>query len=240
VRVRIAKIGGLPVVALCWYGARTASWNNTWAMAFVWCVPLLTFPIAVLARRALDAEPTANRGQWVTVLAHYATMIALGTGIFRAFRLAKEWPGAETPVPQELSLALVILTSIATGLTVLNLAWRGLGAPFAVKLSSRLATDWMYRWTRNPMVLCTLPWLFSLGLMYRSLWVVVWLAVSVTPGWIFFVRRYEERELQIRFGDSYDEYRRRTPFLWPRRPRAAGPSFSQKSAGENRAAHVRN
>jgi protein-S-isoprenylcysteine O-methyltransferase Ste14 len=164
--------------------------------------------------------------QWVTVLAHYATMIALGAGIFRAFRLAKEWPGAEM-VPQKLSLALVILTSIANSLTVLNLAWRGLGAPFAVKLSSRLATDWMYRWTRNPMVLCTLLWLFSLGLMYRSLWIVVWLAVSVTPGWIFFVRRYEERELQIRFGDSYEEYRARTPFLWPRKPRAAACAASK-------------
>ena len=208
------------MVAVCWYWARTTPWRNAWAMAIVWCVPLLTFPIAILARKTLDAEPTASRAEWVTILAHYATMMALGAGIFRAFRLVNEWPGTEIPVPREVSVALVVVTSVATVLTVLNLAWRGLGAPFAVKLSSRLATDWMYRWTRNPMVLCTLPWLFSLGLVYRSLWILVWLAVSVTPGWIFFVSRYEERELQIRFGDSYEDYKSRTPFLWPRRPRA--------------------
>jgi len=119
-------------------------------------------------------------------------------------------------------MLLSVVTGVATLLTVLNLAPRGLGAPFAVKLSSRLATDWMYSWTRNPMLLCTLAWLFSLGLMYRSLWMIAWLAVSVSPGWIFFVAWYEERELQIRFGAAYDEYRARTPFLWPScRPRPA-------------------
>jgi len=235
-RSLIARIGGLVVVALCWYWARNAPWSNAWAMAVVWCVPPLTFPISVVARKALDAKPTVCRVEWVTILSHYATMIVLGAGIFRAFRLAGEWPGVEIPVPPPLSRALVIVTSVTTGLTVLNLAWRGLGAPFAVKLSSRLATDWMYAWTRNPMVLCTLPWLFSLGLMYRSLWILVWLAVSVTPGWIFFVKRYEERELQIRFGASYDEYKARTPFLWPRKPNVAGPVLPRESARENREA----
>jgi protein-S-isoprenylcysteine O-methyltransferase Ste14 len=111
------------------------------------------------------------------------------------------------------------VTGFAAFLTVLNLAVRGLGAPFAVKLSSRLATDWTYGWTRNPMLLCSLAWLFSLALWYRSIWLIVWFAVSVAPGWIFFVKRYEERELQIRFGASYEEYKARTPLLWPRRPR---------------------
>jgi protein-S-isoprenylcysteine O-methyltransferase Ste14 len=31
---------------------------------------------------------------------------------------------------------------------------------------------------------------------------------------------YEERELEIRFGQSYREYKARTSFLWPRKPRA--------------------
>ncbi len=104
-------------------------------------------------------------------------------------------------------------------LSVVNLALRGLGAPFAVKISSRLATDWMYSWTRNPMVLCTLAWMIAGALMFRSVWLMAWLAVSATPGWLFFVKRYEERELEIRFGAAYLQYKARTPFLWPRRPR---------------------
>jgi protein-S-isoprenylcysteine O-methyltransferase Ste14 len=87
-----------------------------------------------------------------------------------------------------------------------------------VRLSGRLATDWMYAWTRNPMLLCTLAWFACLGIWHQSTWFLALLAVSVTPGWIFFVRVYEERELELRFGRSYLEYRQRVPFLWPRVP----------------------
>jgi protein-S-isoprenylcysteine O-methyltransferase Ste14 len=110
---------------------------------------------------------------------------------------------------------LVMVSGAGAVLTVANLAIRGLGAPFAVKLSSRLATDYLYKWTRNPMVLCTLAWFLSLALWHASPGAVLWLAVSVFPGLIFFVKRYEERELEIRFGASYVDYRARTPFLWP-------------------------
>jgi len=33
------------------------------------------------------------------------------------------------------------------------------------------------------------------------------------------VKVFEERELEIRFGASYLEYKSRTPMLFPRRPR---------------------
>jgi protein-S-isoprenylcysteine O-methyltransferase Ste14 len=33
-----------------------------------------------------------------------------------------------------------------------------------------------------------------------------------------FLKVYEERELEIRFGEAYREYREKTPMLWPRRP----------------------
>jgi len=216
-----AKVAGLLVTVACWMWARNAQWSDAWAMVIIWCAPLFAYPIALAGRRALDAQPTIRRAEWMNILVHYATMIALGVGIFSAFRLVPKRPGIPIPVPHQVSLALAIVTGAVTFLTVLNLAVRGLGAPFAVKLSSRLATDWMYAWTRNPMLLCSLTLLFSVALMYRSLWIVVWLAVSVSPGWIFLVAWYEERELQIRFGAGYEEYRARTPFLWPRKPRAA-------------------
>jgi len=145
-------------------------------------------------------------------------MIVLGVGIFPGIRSVQQQPGA-LRIPQQLGHALVWLTGFATALTVLNLAIRGLGAPFAAKLSSRLATDWMYAWTRNPMLLSTLALLVSVGLRYRSIWFVVWVIVIVSAGWIFFVKVYEERELEIRFGSSYLAYKARTPFLLPGRPR---------------------
>jgi protein-S-isoprenylcysteine O-methyltransferase Ste14 len=210
--------------------ARDAQLSDAWAMVIVWCAPLCAYPITLAGRRALAARPTIRRAEWVNIPVHYAMMISLGVGIFPAFRLVPKRPGIPIPVPPQVSLALAIVTGVAMFLTVLNLAVRGLGAPFAVKLSSRLATDWMYAWTRNPMLLCSLAWLFSIGLMYRSLWILVWLAVIVSPGWIFFVAWYEERELQIRFGAGYGEYRERTPFLWPRKPRPAGLTIGRRTA----------
>jgi hypothetical protein len=75
--LRIAKIAGLAGVALCWWLVRHAGWTDTWAAIVVWCAPPLTFPIAILGRRALEAKPDARRVERVTILVHYSAMCAL-------------------------------------------------------------------------------------------------------------------------------------------------------------------
>lgn len=52
---------------------------------------------------------------------------------------------------------------------------------------------------------------------------IVWIGrkiVDIQPSierlaWIYFLKVYEERELEIRFGGSYLKYRSKTPFPWP-------------------------
>lgn len=217
----IAKIVGLAITVACWFWARDHQRSEFWNLVLIWCVPLLQYPITLLSRRFLDAQPCQKRAEWSSIFAHYAMMIALGVSIFPAIRAVQQEPRGVLPVPELPGRVLVWAAAIATAFTVLNLAIRGLGAPFAAKLSSRLATDWMYAWTRNPMLLCTLALLLSVGLRYRSPWFVAWVLCLVSPGWIFFVRKYEERELEIRFGSSYIEYKARTPLLWPHRPHPA-------------------
>jgi protein-S-isoprenylcysteine O-methyltransferase Ste14 len=123
-------------------------------------------------------------------------------------------------MPVEIGLLLVITTGAASLLTVINLALKGLGAPFAIALSRKVAVDWLYAWTRNPMVLAALACLLSLGIWFQSTLFVLWVAVLFAPALLFFVKVYEERELEIRFGASYLEYKSRTPMLFPRKPRA--------------------
>jgi len=96
---------------------------------------------------------------------------------------------------------------------------KGLGAPFAIALSRKLAADWLYAWTRNPMVLAGLAFLLSLGIWYQSALFVLWVLILFAPALLFFVKVYEERELEIRFEASYLEYKSRTPMLFPRKPR---------------------
>jgi protein-S-isoprenylcysteine O-methyltransferase Ste14 len=215
---RILRLAGLAATIAVWVWARDAERSPAGNLVLIWCAPLLAYPVTLAGRRALDAHPLAIRAERVNVPVHFAMMMALGAGIFPAIRLAAQSPGTLMPVPRPLALALLIVTGVAAAAAVANLALRGLGAPFAVKLSSRLATGWMYAWTRNPMLLATLSFLLSLGLWNQSRWFVVWLVTNVAPGLIFFVWWYEERELSLRFGPPYDAYRERTPMLLPRRP----------------------
>ena len=141
------------------------------------------------------------------------------------------WRGWLIPVPVSVGLALVILTGAACALTVVNLALRGCGAPFGIALSRRLAVDWLYAWTRNPMVLATLALLVSLGLWFQSGLFILWVIVLVIPALLFYVKLFEERELEIRFGEPYRQYRAGTPMLLPRTPRPRQVSSAKPGQG---------
>jgi protein-S-isoprenylcysteine O-methyltransferase Ste14 len=131
----------------------------------------------------------------------------------------QDWPGWIIPIPSEIGLALVILFGAAFLLVVANLALKGLGAPFFIALSEKLAVEWLYARTRNPMVLAALALFVSLGIWFQSTLFILWVLVLFTPALLFFVKVYEERELEVRFGASYLEYRSKTPMLFPGKPR---------------------
>jgi protein-S-isoprenylcysteine O-methyltransferase Ste14 len=176
---------------------------------------VLSFPVVWLGRTLLDARPVPEHTARMTAFVHYALMVLFGTAIIEAVQTGQGWRGWTIPLPAGIGLALLSISGFATILTVINLAVRGLGAPFAIALSRRLATDWMYRWTRNPMVLATLACLVSFGVWIRSTLFLVWVLLLVTPAWLAFLKIYEERELEIRFGEPYLDYKARTPMLFP-------------------------
>ncbi|HTY38205.1 MAG TPA: isoprenylcysteine carboxylmethyltransferase family protein [Bacteroidota bacterium] len=180
---------------------------------------LLTFPLTWWARRILDKQPTFDRAVWITTFLHFGLGFTLGIPFIRAITTHDRWPGWLLPVPSGVGFALVLVTGAACLLTVINLALRGLGAPFFISLSRKLAADWLYAWTRNPMVLAVLAWFISIGIWFQSALFVCWVIIFFAPALLFFVKVYEERELEIRFGASYLEYKARTPMLLPRRPR---------------------
>jgi protein-S-isoprenylcysteine O-methyltransferase Ste14 len=180
---------------------------------------LLIIPIIWLARWMLDRHPTIARSDWITTFVHYAVGIQAGTAVIQAVLTRQAWQGWVLPVPVWIGLVLVIVSGVATLLSVANLALKGLGAPFVIALSQKVAADWMYAWTRNPMMLGGLALLASLGIWFQSLFFVLWALVVVTPVMLFFLKVYEERELEVRFGESYLEYKAKTPMLFPRKPK---------------------
>jgi protein-S-isoprenylcysteine O-methyltransferase Ste14 len=184
----------------------------------VGCV-LLVFPIVWLGRTILDRQPSTGRAVWITTFVHYAVGILFGAAIIRAVITHQDWSGWTIPIPVEIGLLLVIITGVAVLATVVNLALKGLGAPFAIALSRKLAVDWLYAWTRNPMVFAVLAFLLSLGIWFQSALFVLWVLILFAPALLVFVKVYEERELEFRFGASYLKYKSRTPMLFPKRPR---------------------
>ena len=187
-------------------------------LMIVGCV-VMVVPIVWLGRALLGKDPGPYKLTWVTTFVHFSLLSLLGTAIIRAVVTYRDWAGWIIPIPVEIGWLLTVVTGIAAGLTVLNLAMKGLGAPFAIALTRRLTADWMYAWTRNPMVLASLCCLVSLGLYFQSALFVVWALALVTPAFLVFLKVYEERELELRFGEPYRKYKSRTPMLIPRKPR---------------------
>jgi protein-S-isoprenylcysteine O-methyltransferase Ste14 len=206
----------LALICFVFWWASVASLSIVTNLSVMVGGPLVVFPVAWLGRTILDRNQTSV--SWITMFVHFAVVLLVGVPIVRAFVTHQNWTDWLLPVPSEIGRVLVIGSGVACFLTVANLALKGLGAP-GIVLSRKLAVDWLYAWTRNPMVLAALAWFFSLGIWFGSLLFVLWVLVLFTPALLFFVKVYEERELEIRFGLSYLEYKSRTPMLLPRRPR---------------------
>lgn len=213
--------------------ASYAHLSNDMNQSIIWGAVLLTFPIVWFGRKILDRNKTKSHVAWITTFVHSALVFTFGIPITRALTTHQDWSGWSLPIPTEIGFSLVIITGGATLLTVINLALKGFGAPFFIALSKKLAVDWLYARTRNPMVLSTLALGLSLGVWFQSILFVLWVLILFTPAILFFVKVYEERELEFRFGSSYLEDKSRTPMLFPKKPKGndVPPNKSLKSRG---------
>lgn len=180
---------------------------------------LLIIPLVLAGRRAVDRKPTAAQAEQVNGWVHYGVWLLLGTGVLAATRYALAARTWVLPLAPGWGMGLVILSSLLLLAVVINLALKGRGAPFAVALTRLVAVEWFYAWTRNPMVLAGLALLLGLGLALRSGQFLLWLLIFAAPAMVIFLLVYEERELEIRFGQAYLDYKARTPGFFPRRPK---------------------
>lgn len=216
-------------IAWMWVLAQPFSYSTNLAV-IVGCV-LLVFPIVWFARLVLDRDATPAHAEWITTLVHAVVMVLFGSAVIRAVTTYRAWRGWVIAIPGEVGLLLTLLFGAAAALAVMNLAVRGLGAPFGIALSRRLAIDWLYAWSRNPMVLASLALLVAVGIWFQSGLFVLWACLLVIPALLFFVKIFEERELEIRFGSGYLEYKARTPMLFPRKP---GVQASSRAGGKRK------
>lgn len=179
---------------------------------------LAVLPIVFLARRALNRQTSVQGAQRLSEGVYFLLEGLLGAAVICAVRYAVNDTHGLLLVPRWLGLPLILAGGVIWLLAVFQLTLRGFGLPFALGLTRIIVTDWIYAWTRNPILLSAFAFLIGLGVWLGSGVFLVWLLMILSPVMGAFLKMYEERELEIRFGQEYLEYRKRTPMFLPRRP----------------------
>lgn len=97
-------------------------------------------------------------------------------------------------------------------LGVSNKLLRSLGSGAnAFRLTKRIVATDIYEYTRNPMSLGYYLCFLSVGFMSGSTLLTLYVLLGIIPAHIFFLRFFEELELELRFGEPYLEYKNKVP-----------------------------
>ncbi len=125
-------------------------------------------------------------------------------------------------IPEPFNFA-VALPLIVFG--VLFMVWAGFvqfkigkGTPLPAIPTQKLVTTGPYALCRNPMLLGCVSYYIGISLLVNSLSALVLTSLFLMFG-VAYIKLIEEKELEIRFGEEYKEYKRSTPFLIPFRIR---------------------
>ena len=91
---------------------------------------------------------------------------------------------------------------------------RGRGTPLPMAPTQELLTDGPFRYCRNPMTLGAILAYLGIAIAARTTAGIA-LVVAFCAALLAYLKCLEEPELQERFGDAYDRYKRATPFIIP-------------------------
>jgi protein-S-isoprenylcysteine O-methyltransferase Ste14 len=125
-----------------------------------------------------------------------------------------------SPLPEQPVVRLVGAVGLLLGVYLLfvsNIALLHLGdGANAFFLTKRLVVGNIYQRMRNPMSLGLYVGSAGIGLLAGSTYFTFGTLSAVMPVHIFYLKYFEEYELELRLGQSYLEYKQRVPFLLPR------------------------
>lgn len=181
---------------------------------------IFTVGVAVLGvwLRRYPSKDNAEKSSRVT---HFLFFAGLGAPIL----IAVFYPGLThfdelvgiKPLPWRiffLVLGLILAIPGLYQLAITNNLLRALGSGAnAFRLTKRIVADDIYKRTRNPMSLGFYLWTLAVGLGSGSTFLTLVILLGWIPAHIFFLKSFEELELELRFGESYLEYKKSVPFL---------------------------
>ncbi len=121
-------------------------------------------------------------------------------------------PFKEISVP--LGSSMILLSIILFAVSNLALLDQGRGTA-GFFLTKNVVKGYLYKLVRNPMSLGIYLGCVGFGLVISSTYFTLWVLIEAIPAHIFFLKFFEEKELELRFGQSYLDYKKTVPFLIP-------------------------
>lgn len=89
------------------------------------------------------------------------------------------------------------------------------GTPIPVMATQKLLVRGVFKQCRNPMTLGTISMYLGLAILAGSISSTILVLVFLLL-LVLYLKKIEEHELELRFGESYLAYKKETPFLFPR------------------------
>ena len=172
----------------------------------------------------LRRHPSKANAEKSSRIMHFLFFAGLGTPISISFF----YPGLThldelmglDPLPWKPFFLITGILLVIPGLYFLgisNKSLRALGSGAnAFRLTKQIVEKDIYKYTRNPMSLGY--YLFALGvvLISGSTLLTLYVLLGIIPAHLFFLKFFEELELELRFGASYKHYKQKVPFLIPK------------------------
>lgn len=139
-------------------------------------------------------------GGWIVFIIPAIALSVEGKNIFDIFSM---------PFTRISTFTSFMLCSMSLGYwAVLNFALKGYGTPIPFDPPLQLVTSGIYRYLANPMQVSTLLMFLCLTWLYQS-WVMLYPILCLVLYSEFLVRWHHSVDIQLRFGNSWLEYRRR-------------------------------
>ena len=172
----------------------------------------------------LRKHPSKVNAENSSRIMHFLFFAGLGT----PFLLSIFYPGLThldelvglQPLPWRSVFLIAGIVLAVPGLYFLgvsNKSLRALGSGTnAFRLTKHIVAADIYSYTRNPMSLGYYLFSLGVGLISGSTLLTLYALFGLIPAHLFFLRFFEELELELRLGESYKEYKQKTRFLIPR------------------------
>lgn len=165
-------------------------------------------------------NPSATKSNWTNLLKTFSQIIVFwlfflyiipnGIVVFQSYLSIRDFFRFELG-----GWILFFCCSILGLYSGWTMSWKGKGTPLPMDCPNILVIDGPYKYVRNPMAVAGIGQGISVGLILGS-WLVILYAISGAFLWHYFVRPAEEADLECRFGNDFNEYKKKIGLWWPK------------------------